>query len=141
MMLIKVKDTSYMKQCLAVVVLVLAAVIMVGCGSTSCSNVGLAVKNASEARDRAFEYVQEDKGVQVPSSDMNWRETDVAPPGLKELSNLVYTSDQWVITVSHSNVDPSQRLYEVVVANVSIGFKWKGIIKSDGEVMEIAISP
>ena len=130
-----------MKPCLAIVVLGLAAIIMVGCDNTSNSDASLSVKNASEARDRAFDYVQENKGVQIPSPDMDWKETDITPPGLKELSSLVYTSGQWVITISHSNIDPRQRLYEVVVANVTIGFKWKGIIKSDGDVMEIAISP
>ena len=130
-----------MKLYLSTIVLGLVAILMFGCANPSNNDVSLPVKNASEARDVAFNYVHGNKGVEIPSRDMNWGEKNVSPPGLEEISILVYTSGQWVITISHSNIDPRQRLYEVVVANVTIGFKWKGIVKSDGSVMEVAISP
>lgn len=123
---------------LATMILGLTAILVIGCAKPPSFGQSLAVNDAAEARDTALSYAQANLGVNVAISDMNWKEKRITPPGLEEVATIVFTSGEWVVTVSHQTVAPKHRVYEVVIANMIFGFKWKGAIKADGSVIDLS---
>jgi len=123
---------------LSILILGLTAMLVAGCAKPLSPGQSLAVNDAAEARDAALNYAQVNLGVDAVFSDVDWEKKDLTPPGFEEVATIVYTSGEWVVTVSHLVVAPKDRVYEVVVANMRHGFKWKGAIKADGNVIDLS---
>lgn len=92
------------------------------------------------ARDAAIDYVlslhDELKGIKVPSS---WRERNLTPEGLVGSNTVQYTGGGWKVTVNNAVVRAPTYGVEIEYSG-SVGFRWKGIVDQEGNVIETTFS-
>lgn len=122
------------KLCLVLAMLGIMALLIGACASESPSEV----KNAADARDAAVTNLQKHEPQNAPSSDIEWQEEDITPPGFVGAVTKKFTSDEWTIRVSYPVVLPENTVYQVVVSSIKLGWHWKGTVEFDGSVTEIS---
>ncbi|HEX74239.1 MAG TPA: hypothetical protein G4N93_03730 [Dehalococcoidia bacterium] len=121
------------KLCLVLSMLGIMAFLIGACASEAPSEV----KNAADARDAAVTNLQKHESQNAPSSDIEWQEEDITPPGLVGAVTKKFTSDEWTIRVSYPVVLPENTVYQLVVSSIKLGWHWKGTVEFDGSVTEL----
>ena len=95
------------------------------------------------ARDAVLAYISARYGEQAPSLDLVWDETNKTPgypeKPLPGATNLQYTADNWMMTLSYPVVRPDMVEYQITIVNESAGFRWQGKVTASGEVIEQSI--
>ena len=126
------------KLCLVIAILCLATLLAGACKSEPAPTPVSEVKDAADARDVGFSYLQEQEGQDVPGADAEWQEADVTPPGLVGSTTKEFTSDGWTVEVYSPVVAPQYIRYEVTITSVQMGWHWQGTVKPDGTVTEVS---
>lgn len=91
------------------------------------------------ARDAALAHLAQARGVETPSSDLDWSEENTTPKQVVGSSSFQYSTAEWVVTVSFPIVAPDSTIYHVVVSNQDSGFQWEGDVDRWGQVQEIEV--
>ena len=127
-----------------IAVLGMVALLMGACASETGTETddgttpdGLAVINATQARDAALDYLFEKEPQNAPDADILWRDNNVTPPNWVGGSFWEYTGNGWTIDINYPVVALENTVYTVVVSSADTGWHWKGTVKADGSVTEL----
>jgi len=102
-----------------------------------CTNQPGNVQNASEAREAALSYLENQYTENIPDKDLTWQEYIITPDGLIGSETIEFISDRWMIQVSYPIVLPENTVFDVVVLNMESGWYWEGIVNSKGTATEV----
>jgi len=117
--------------------IILSIAILVTILLAGCTSQPIELQNASEARDVALSYLDDQYTENVPAKDLIWQEYVTTPEGLIGSETREFVSDDWKVTVSYPVVLPENTVYDVIVFSSEVGWHWKGNVKADGTVTEL----
>lgn len=98
----------------------------------------LKVKDAAGAWNTALDYLRKHQGQNTPSSDIQWQEQDITPPGLIGGVTREFASSEWTGKVFYAVLPPERTVYRVTLSSIKLGWHWEGSVKADGTVTEIS---
>ncbi len=90
------------------------------------------------ARDDVLAYVAAHHSGQAPVTSLTWTGERTTPAGMLGAETYRYSSDSWLVTISHPVVPPDKATYQVAVSNSETGFGWQGEVTSAGDVTEFS---
>ena len=93
----------------------------------------LAVSSPEMARDAVLTFLRQDNTF-VPSAEVSWVGEDISSEDAIATSNLLYSYQDWTISVVSPQVVPEKKIYTVIVVNNKTGFEWVGLVDAYGKV-------
>jgi len=134
------------KSLFGVIILSLVVMLVVACAKPSPAPVPapapmpteLKVKDAAAAWNTALDYLRKNQGQNAPSSDVEWQEQDITPPGLIGSVTKEFASSEWTGEVSYAVLPLERTIYQVTLSSIKFGWHWEGSVKADGTAAEIS---
>lgn len=123
---------------LAMASLSLVVLLAGACTSQPGLTPDLEVRDATEARDAALNYLRQLEARSVPGMGTVWQEEDITPQGMVGWVNKEFVSDGWTVKVDYPVVSLENTVYQIVLSSFKLGWHWKGSVQADGTVTEVS---
>jgi hypothetical protein len=91
------------------------------------------------ARNFILEFLNRKYGVEFPTQNASWEQMDLLGESQKKSTAVKYTSGDFAVVITHPNVVPQERVFNITVSREAPEFSWSGLLNANGEIIELSI--